>query len=123
MIWSFYGIENKLVCRGEGYMKKFCESFREHAMKIINILKKKMTPLTNEQQELYEKTKICHICKIPFEHKYTNDKYNYKGKKPCHFTGKYSCAAHNICNLKCGIPKKVQVAFKNGSNCDLSQNS
>ena len=39
-------------------MKKFCESFREHAMKIINFKKKKMKFLTNKEQDLYEKAKI-----------------------------------------------------------------
>ena len=31
-------------------MKKFCESLREHAMKIDNFEKKKMNLLTKEQQ-------------------------------------------------------------------------
>ena len=31
-------------------------------MKIINFEKKEMIPLTNEQQESYEKAKICYIC-------------------------------------------------------------
>ena len=36
-------IENKHnVYRGEDCMKKFCESLREHAMKIIHFKKKKM---------------------------------------------------------------------------------
>ena len=44
-------------------MKTFFESFREHAMKIINFKKKTMKLLTNEQQKLHENTKICYICK------------------------------------------------------------
>ena len=43
-------------------MKKFCESLREHAMKITNFKKKKMKLLTKEQQEPYENEKICFIC-------------------------------------------------------------
>ena len=39
-------------------MKKYCESLRKHSMKIINFENKKMIPLTNEQEESYEKTKI-----------------------------------------------------------------
>ena len=39
---SFKDIENKHhVYRGKDCMKKFCESFREYAMKIINFKKKK----------------------------------------------------------------------------------
>ena len=40
-------------------MKKFRESLREHAMKIINFKKKKMKLLTKEQYESYENAKIC----------------------------------------------------------------
>ena len=37
-ISSFKNIENKHdVYRGKNCMKKFCESLREHAMKIINL--------------------------------------------------------------------------------------
>ena len=43
-------------------MKKFCEYLREHAMKIINFIKKKKL-LTKEQYGLYQKAKICYICK------------------------------------------------------------
>ena len=59
-IWTFNGKENNHnVYRGKNCMKNFCESLREHAMKIINFEKKKIIPLTKEQQESYEKTKIC----------------------------------------------------------------
>ena len=44
-------------------MKKSCEYLREHAMKILNFKKKKMIPLTKEQQELPEKKKVGYICK------------------------------------------------------------
>ena len=41
-ISSFRSIENKHdVYRGKDCMKKFCESLREYAMKIINFKKKK----------------------------------------------------------------------------------
>ena len=46
MIWIFDGIENKCdVYRGEDCMKKFWESLRERALKIINFEKKKMIQL------------------------------------------------------------------------------
>ena len=57
-------------------MKKFCESLREHAMKIINSKKKKVKLLTEEQQESYDNATICHICKGKFEYKYVKDKKN-----------------------------------------------
>ena len=43
-------------------MKKFCESLRKDAMKIINFENEDMISLTNEHHESYEKTKICYIC-------------------------------------------------------------
>ena len=49
--------------------KKFCESFRENAIKIINFKNKKMKLLTKEQQKSSENIKICYICKEKFEHK------------------------------------------------------
>ena len=94
-------------------MEKFCESLGEHSVKIVNFGKKEMIALTNLQ---YEKTKICHISKKKFEHKYINDKRYHKVKGHCHYTDKYRGAAHKICNLKHSIPKKKPVVFHNGSN-------
>ena len=55
-ISSFRSIENKHdVYRGKDCMKKFYEFLRQHAMKIINFKKKKLS--TKEQQESYEKCK------------------------------------------------------------------
>ena len=63
-ISSFKNIENKHdVCRRKDCMKRFCESLREHAMKMINFKNKKVKLLTKEQQESYENPKICFICK------------------------------------------------------------
>ena len=97
---SFTSIENKHdVYRRKDCMKKFCESLREHAMKIINSKKKKMRSLTKEQQESYENAKICYICKENFKNKYWKDKKYRQVRNHCHYTGKYRGAAHSICNL------------------------
>ena len=77
-----------------------------------------MIPLPNEQEEWYEKTKICHICKENFEHKYPNDKNYRKVKEHCPYTGKYRGTAQSICNLKYSISKEIAVVFHNQSNCD-----
>ena len=42
-------------------MNEFCESLRDHAMKVINFKKEKVKLLATEQQESYENTKISHI--------------------------------------------------------------
>ena len=63
-ISSFRSKKNKHnVYGGKDCMKKFCESLREHAMKIIYFKKKKMKLSTKEQQESYENAKICYTCK------------------------------------------------------------
>ena len=77
-----------------------------------------MKLLTKEQQESYENAKICYICKEKFENKYFKDKKYGKVRDHCHYTGKYTGAAHNICNLKYGVPKNIPVFFHNGSNYD-----
>ena len=47
-------------------MEKFCKYLREHAIKIIDYEKKEMIPLNNEENEPYEKQKVCYICKKEF---------------------------------------------------------
>ena len=76
-----------------------------------------MELLTKEQQqESYEKAKIYYICKEKFENKYLKDKKYCKVTNNCHYTGEYRGAAHNMCNLKYSVPKKLPIAFHNGSN-------
>ena len=59
-ISPFRSIENKHdIYRLKDCMKKFCESLREHAVKIVNFKKKEMKLLSIERQELYENARIC----------------------------------------------------------------
>ena len=52
-ISSFRSIENKHdVYRGKDCMKKFCESLREHPMKIINVKKKKNKVISKRAAEI-----------------------------------------------------------------------
>ena len=80
-------------------------------MKMVNFEKKKMIPLRNEQQESYEKTKICCIWKKKFKHKYTNDRNYQKVKDHCHYTGKYRDPAYSMCDLKDVYLKKFLWFF------------
>ena len=50
---------------------KVCEYLREQAMEIINLNKKKMKPLINEQQKSYENAKFC---KNKFTNKHAKNK-------------------------------------------------
>ena len=92
-------------------MKIFCNDLKDQAMKIINCEKKETILLTNEEKESYENQEICHICKKEFN----NDN---KIRDHCHYNGKYRGAAHNKCNLRYKIPKKIPVVFHNGSTYD-----
>ena len=69
-----------------------------------------------EQQESHENTKACYICKEKFENKYVKDKKYCKVRDHCHYAWEYRGAAHSICNLKYSVPKKIPIAFHNGSN-------
>ena len=112
-ISSFKNIENKHdVYRGKDYMKKFCDSLRKHALKILNFKKKKMMLLTKEMQE------SGYICKEKSDNKYVKDEKYRNVRDRCYYPGEYRGAAHSICNLKHSVPKKVPVVFHYGSNYD-----
>ena len=96
-ISSFRSIEVKIV--------------REHTMKIIDFKKKKIKFLTKEQQESYENSKICYICKEKIENKYLNDK-NYCKVRDQYHIGEYRSTVHSICHFTYSVPKKI------GSNYD-----
>ena len=44
-------------------MKSFCKDFKKHATEIINLKKKEMIPLSNEENKSYLTQDVCHICK------------------------------------------------------------
>ena len=122
-ISSFISIKHKHnVYRDKDCMKKYCESLREYAMKIINFKTKKMKLLTKEQQESYENANNCCICKEKFENRYLKDKKYCKIRDHCHYKGEYRRAGHNICNLKSKMPitfsvpieKEVTIIDKDG---------
>ena len=79
-----------------------------------------MTPLTDEEKRHYEKSTHCHICNEEFCHNKEDEKYlEYrKVRDHCHYTDKYSGAAHSKCNLQCKLPKEIPVIFHNGSKYD-----
>ena len=57
-IWTFDGTKNKHeVCKGEDCIKKFCESLREHAMKIINFEIKKVIQLKTSSRNQMKRQK------------------------------------------------------------------
>ena len=79
-----------------------------------------MELLTKEHQESYKNAKICYICKEKFENRYVEDKKYRKVRDLYHYTEEYRGAVHSICNLKYIVPKKINLAFHNGSNYDYN---
>ena len=79
-----------------------------------------MELLTKEHQESYKNAKICYICKEKCENRYVEDKKYRKVRDLYHYTGEYRGAVHRICNLKYIVPKKINLAFHNGSNYDYN---
>ena len=114
---SFDESRNKLnYYRGKDCMKKFCKDLKEHAMRIINYEKKKIIPLTKEEEKInYNDQQICYICKNEFD---KSDKKHHKVRDHCHYPGKYRGATHNICTLRYKVPKEIPIVFHNGSIYD-----
>ena len=59
--------------------------------------------MTNEDEEIYNNSQICWICKEELN--------TDKVRDHCHVTGKFRGAAHNKCNLKLRIPRKLAIIF------------
>ena len=53
-----------------------------------------------------------------FKDQYAKDKKYHKVRGYCHCTCECRDAAHNICNLKYSVLKKIITIFHNGSNYD-----
>ena len=66
-----------------------------------------MTTLTSDEVTLYESQKVCHICKGGFcyaKNKKIEFKLYHEVRDRCHYSGKFTDAAHNICNLRYKVP-------------------
>ena len=61
--------------------------------------------MTNKDEEIYSNSQICWICKEELNTDKVTDH--------CHVTGKSRGAAHNKCNLKLRIPRKLPIIFHN----------
>ena len=99
-------------------MKKFYTFLRKHTTDLINFEKKKMVPLTEKDLNLHQNLTECYICGKRFLKMFANDKNYRKVTEHCHLTGKYTGAAHSICNLVFNVPNEIPVVFHNGSNYD-----
>ena len=82
--------------------------------------KKEMISLTNEEEDIYikSKSKYCHICNKEFKGG-EKDKYYAKIRDHDHYFGKFRGAAHSICNLRYQEQREIPVVLHNGSNYDF----
>ena len=99
-------------------MKKFFESFSEHAKSVIDFEMKKVLPLIRKESESNEDGKVCYICWIRFFTKLLIDKNYQKFRDHFHYTGKYGGAVHSIWYLKLHVPNETPVVFHRVSNYD-----
>ena len=61
--------------------------------------------MTNEEEEIYENSRICWICKQELN----TDKVRYN----CHVLGKFRGASHSKCNVNLRLSKKLPIIFHN----------
>ena len=59
--------------------------------------------MTNEDEEIYNNSHICWICKQELN--------TDKVKDHCHVTDKFGGAAHNKCNINLRLPRKLTIIF------------
>ena len=122
LICSFDETKNRHnFYRRKDCIKRSCNDLKELATQIINYEEKEMIILTDNEIKSYESQKLCHICKEKiFSDKNKNTVYDlyHKVRDHCHYTGKFRGAAHNVCNLRYKVPKKIRVPFHNGSTYD-----
>ena len=65
-------------------------------------MKKKMIPITDEENKPYKKQKVCYRYKKEFSTDNDNKKY-HKVRDDCHYTSKYRGTVYSICNPRQNI--------------------
>ena len=107
--------------RGKNCVEDFCKKLKELGTEIIDYKEKDMIPSTDEEIKSYKGQNICHICKAKFcydKNMESKFKRNLKVRDHCHYSRKFGEAVHNICNLRCKVPKKIPILSHNGSAYD-----
>ena len=94
-----------------GKYKKFCSSQREHTTNVINFEKNKMSSLPKKDLKSHQDATRCYICRKRFSKQFAKYKNYWKVRDHCHFTGKYRCLTHSICNLRFNVSDKISVVF------------
>ena len=100
---------------GEVFMEKIMQEVER-----IDILLNEIEPIiiSPDQENEFQSAAICYICEKGFEVGkeggfVLGEGVDYKVRDHCHFTGKYRGAAHNTCNLKLRVVKKIPIFIHN----------
>ena len=99
-----------VVYRGENAAYEFIKAIlKEHkyCRRIMNKHFNKNLILIEEEEHLFQQSDSCWICKKLID----NDEKNVRDH--CHVTGKFRGTAHENCNIKFQLTKKVPVIFHN----------
>ena len=103
------------VYSGPDVMKKFYQHIMRESDEIGRIIKAglDMTPLTSEEQSIYDAATVCGNCDKVFT------SANWKVKHHCHVSGRFMFAACNNCNLQLKMSKRRKY---HASDTDLGDN-
>ena len=116
------------IYRGKMTIQKFMKDMLfevEYCQEVVKNHFTKPLKMTEKDEESFQNTKECHICKKPFgmdEDGVRNvggknikkvQIKNVKVRDHCHVTGEYRGAAHTICNLNFKLTDKIPVVFHN----------
>ena len=95
-----------IIFKGKDCINKFITWVLDKQKWTQQITKKyfnKRLIMTNEDEEIYNNSHICWICKQELN--------TDKVRDHCHITGKFRGHTHKQCNLKLNIPKKLPIIF------------
>ena len=97
-----------IIFKGDDSINKFINWIFEQKEWINRAIREyfnKDLIITNEDEEIYQNSQLCWICK---------EELNMdKVRDYCHITSKFRGASHNKCNLNLRLPKKVPIIFHN----------
>ena len=99
---------SSIIFKGKSCTNKFIRwvlNKQKWAKRITKRYFNKRLIMTNEDEEIYNKSQICSICKKELN--------TDKVRDHCHVTGKFRGTARNKCNLKLRIPTKLPIIFLN----------
>ena len=100
-----------IIYRGKNAAYEFIKAILEeykYCKKIIAEYFNKNLIMTEEEENFFQKSNNCWICK-----KFINNNNEEKVREHCHVTGKFRDAAHRNCNVNFQSTKKVPVIIHN----------